>query len=189
MNFNQFKKQVVSCQKCRLCETRINVVPGEGNEKAEILFIGEGPGKNEDIQGKPFVGASGKFLSQMLEMISLRKEDVYIANIVKCRPPGNRDPFPDEVKTCWPWLEKQIELIRPKVIVLLGRHSAMRFIPDIHISTDHGQVFRKEISPIGKVLLYPCYHPAAALYNGSLKSTLIKDFKKIPLVLALAKKK
>lgn len=187
MTFDEFLKQVKICTKCRLSQGRINVVPGEGSEKAEILFIGEGPGKNEDQQGRPFVGAAGKFLTEMIEMIGFKREDVYIANVVKCRPPGNRDPLPDEVETCWPWLETQLKLIKPKVIVLLGRHSAGRFLPTIHISSDHGQAFRKNIPGLGKVILYPCYHPAAALYNGGLRETLIKDFKKIPKILEIAK--
>jgi len=187
MDFQEFLSQVKNCQKCQLSNSRTNVVPGEGNEKAEILFIGEGPGKNEDIQGRPFVGAAGKFLTEMLEMVGIKREEIYIANVIKCRPPGNRDPLPNEVEACWPWLDIQLNLIKPKIIVLLGRHSAARFIPNIHISSEHGQPFRKEISGIGKILLYPCYHPAAALYNGGLRETLIKDFKRIPRVLKIAK--
>ncbi|MDD3607372.1 MAG: uracil-DNA glycosylase [Candidatus Moranbacteria bacterium] len=187
MEFDQFIKEVNQCKKCRLSQTRNNVVPGEGNQKAEIMFIGEGPGKNEDEQGKPFVGAAGKFLDEMLQLIGFRREDIYIANVVKCRPPGNRDPLPDETEACWPWLELQLKLIKPKVIVLLGRHSATRFIPNIHISGEHGQPFRKNIPSLGKIILYPCYHPAAALYNGGLRQTLVKDFKKIPKILEIAR--
>jgi DNA polymerase len=187
MDFDQFIKEVGQCKKCRLSQTRKNVVPGEGSRKAEIMFIGEGPGKNEDEQGKPFVGAAGKFLDQMLQLIGFKREDIYIANVVKCRPPNNRDPLPDEAEACWPWLNLQLKLIKPKVIVLLGRHSAARFIPNIHISSEHGQPFRKDISALGKVILYPCYHPAAALYNGGLRQTLVKDFKKIPKILEIAR--
>ncbi len=184
--FEKFKKEVMQCQKCKLSATRNTVVPGEGNENAEVLFIGEGPGKNEDLQGRPFVGAAGKFLDEMLESINLKREDIYIANVIKCRPPGNRDPLPEEVNACWPWLEKQIELIQPLIIVLLGKHSCARFLPNVFISQDHGQPFRKKFGQ-RKIIFYPCYHPAAALYNGGLRETLLRDFKKIPRIIEIAK--
>lgn len=188
MGFPEFENQVKICTKCRLSETRTNVVPGEGSHDAEIMFIGEGPGKNEDEQGRPFVGVAGKFLTELIESIHLSREDVYIANVVKCRPPNNRDPLPDEVKACWPWLNQQLTLIKPKIVVLLGRHSLERFLPNAKISADHGRALRKNINTLGKIVFFPCYHPAAALYNGSLRSTLQKDFKKIPKVIELINK-
>ena len=188
MDFEEFEKQVKKCTKCRLSEKRLNVVPGEGNHHAEIMFIGEGPGKNEDEQGRPFVGAAGKFLTELIESIDLTRDEVYIANVVKCRPPNNRDPLPDEVETCWPWLKLQIELIKPKIVVLLGRHSLARFLPSARISADHGRALRKNFEDLGKIVFFPCYHPAAALYNGGLRSTLQRDFKKIPKILKLIKK-
>ena len=188
MNLAELEKTMKSCTKCRLSEGRLNVVPGEGSPDAKIMFIGEGPGKNEDEQGRPFVGAAGKLLTQMLESIGMKREDVYIANVVKCRPPSNRDPQQDEVDTCWPWLEKQLETIKPILIVPLGRHSLARFIPSARISADHGRALRKDFPPLGKVVFLPCYHPAAALYNGGLRETLFKDFRKIPKVLELIEK-
>lgn len=185
MNFQEFQQQVKTCTKCRLSQTRTNVVPGEGAQNAEIMFIGEGPGKNEDEQGRPFVGTAGKFLTKLLNSIDLTREEIYIANVVKCRPPNNRDPLPDEVESCWPWLEFQISQIRPKIIVLLGRHSFMRFFPAGKISLDHGRALRKPFADCGKIVFFPCYHPAAALYNGSLRETLEKDFKKIPKIIKL----
>jgi len=185
--FEKFEETVLQCKKCQLSTERTNVVPGEGSENAEIMFIGEGPGKNEDLQGRPFVGAAGKFLDEMLNSVNLKREDIYIANIVKCRPPNNRDPLPGEASACWPWLEKQIELIQPFIIVLLGRHSSARFLPSVVISKDHGQPFRKKFGK-NKIIFYPCYHPAAALYNGGLRETLLKDFQKIPKIIDIAKK-
>jgi uracil-DNA glycosylase family 4 len=155
-------------------------VPGEGNPDAQIMFIGEAPGKSENEQGKPFVGAAGKFLGEMLESIGLSRDDVFITNIVKQRPPNNRDPLPEEIAAHWPLLEKQIEIINPKIIVMLGRHSMGRLLPDQGtISQIHGKPFRRKD---GRVYL-PLYHPAAALYNGGLRATLIADFSKIPLIL------
>lgn len=162
-------------------------MPGEGNPNAEIMLIGEGPGKNEDEQGRPFVGAAGKLLDEMIASIGLKREDVYIANVVKCRPPNNRDPLPDEVEACWLWLEQQIGLIKPKIIVTLGRHSLARFLSSARISKDHGRALRKNFSDSGKIVFFPSYHPAAALYNGSLRETLFGDFKKIPKVLEIIK--
>jgi uracil-DNA glycosylase family 4 len=179
---------VRACTKCRLAQGRTIAVPGEGNPKAEILFIGEGPGKNEDLQGRPFVGAAGKFLEEMLGLIKMRRQDVFITNVVKCRPPGNRDPLPDEVSICTRnWLTAQIHLINPVLIVPLGRHSLRHFVPSKQISLCHGKPMRT-IGPDGKKrIFYPLYHPAAALYQGSLRETLKADFKKIPAVLKAAK--
>ncbi len=191
MDFKQLKQQINSCKKCSLADTRTKTVPGEGNYQAEIMFIGEGPGKNEDEQGKPFVGRAGNFLTELITSIGLSREEVYITNIVKCRPPNNRDPLPQEVKTCWPWLAQQILRIKPKIIIPLGRHSLARFLPSAKISADHGRALRKKFKFSDKtsrrIVFFPCYHPAAALYNGSLREVLLKDFKKIPLLLKLIK--
>lgn len=184
---SQYKKlgeEMKACRKCHLRDTCLNVVPGEGNEKAEIMFIGEGPGENEDKQGRPFVGAAGKFLDEMIGLIGMKREDVFIANIIKCRPPGNRDPMPEEAKACWPWLLEQIKIIKPKLIVTLGRHAMERFLPNQKISQIHGTALRREIPGIGRQVFYALYHPAAALYQGSLRETIKTDFKKIPKVLA-----
>ena len=169
-----------SCTLCRLCEGRTNAVPGSGSYSAEVVFIGEGPGKNEDEQGIPFCGASGKFLDELLASISLRREDIFITNIVKCRPPGNRDPLPDEKQICAEsYLEKQLALIKPKLVVTLGRHALTHFIPDLKISEVHGQPKRYR----GQVYL-ALYHPAVALYNGGMRQILKEDFLRIPKVIA-----
>ena len=180
MSLEKLNNQILRCEKCALYKTRTNVVPGEGSPKAEIMFIGEGPGKNEDEQGRPFIGAAGKLLDKLIELIGLTRKDIYIANVVKCRPPGNRDPLPKEVDACRPWLDQQIEIIKPKLIVLLGRHSMDRFLPNQKISIDHGKPKRHN----GQVY-FPIYHPAAALYRNSLLEDLEKDFKKIPKVLEI----
>jgi DNA polymerase len=152
------------------------------------MFIGEGPGAKEDEQGKPFVGAAGKFLAEMLGAVNMKREDVYIANTVKCRPPQNRDPLPEEKEACWPWLLEQIKIIQPKLIITLGRHSMETFLPGYKISEIHGQAMRRDFPGIGKQIFFALYHPAAALYNGSMREVLLKDFKKIPKVLALIEK-
>lgn len=175
--------EMAKCSQCALRPGCKNVVPGEGSAEAEIMFIGEGPGAKEDELGRPFVGAAGKFLDEMLSIIDLKRDQVYIANVVKCRPPGNRDPLPEEVSVCWPWLLEQIKIIQPKLIVTLGRHSMERFLPGQKISQVHGRAMRREIEGIGKQVFYTSYHPAAALYNGSMREVLIKDFKRIPKVL------
>ena len=180
---NQLNALMSCCNNCVLRKGCSRVVPGDGNSEAQILFIGEAPGKKEDEMGVPFVGAAGKFLEEMLATIKLKREDVYIANVVKCRPPENRDPLPEEVETCWPWLEKQIEIIDPKLIITLGRHSLDRFFTLMKISEVHGKAFRRDFPVIGRRVFYALYHPAAALYNGSMRETLIKDFKRIPKVL------
>lgn len=158
-----------------ICETATNPVPGEGNPQADVMFVGEGPGKNEDLQGRPFVGAAGKLLDELLAGIGMQRDDVFIGNVIKHRPPGNRDPLPAEIAHQWPWLRDQVEAIHPKLIVLLGRHAMDTFLPDCKISADHGRGKRYR----GQVF-YPVYHPAAALYNGNLKSVLEEDFAKIP---------
>jgi len=198
----RLNKKMLACSQCVLRPPRVDdasprveagetctqVVPGEGPAEAEIMFIGEGPGQKEDELGRPFVGAAGKFLDEMLENINLKREEVYIANVVKCRPPGNRDPLPEEVESCWPWLLEQIKIIDPKLIVTLGKHSLERFLPAQKISQIHGKALRREIPGVGKRILYALYHPAAALYNGAMRGVLISDFKKIPAVLEAAKK-
>lgn len=180
MTLEEIAQNVRACTSCPLHEGRKNAVPGEGNLHADVLFIGEGPGQREDETGRPFVGAAGKFLEELLGTIGMKREDVFIANVVKCRPPGNRDPFPDEVETCTTlYLFKQIACIKPKLIATLGRHSMARFLPDdFRISQVHGKPFRRR----GQVYL-PLYHPAAALYQGSLRKTLTEDFQKIPAII------
>jgi DNA polymerase len=184
----QLNKKMLACSKCVLRKTCRTVVPGEGNAETEIMFIGEGPGQKEDELGRPFVGAAGKFLDEMFAAIKTKREDIYIANVVKCRPPSNRDPLPEEAISCWPWLEEQIKIINPKLIVLLGRHSMERFLPGQKISQIHGKALRKNIPEFGPLVFYALYHPAAALYNGGMRGVLIEDFKRIPKVLKAIKK-
>lgn len=162
-----------------LAASATQLVFGDGSADSDIVFIGEAPGKNEDVQGKPFVGAAGKFLNEMLEMIGLKRSDVYITNIVKYRPPNNRDPLPAEKQAFLPFLMAQLKVIKPKLVITLGRHSMNCFLPDLSISQIHGQPKRLN----GQVYL-PLFHPAAALYNGSMRQTLIDDFAKIPAILA-----
>ena len=185
---NELNKQMTKCSLCVLRSTCKQVVPGDGSAEAEIMFIGEGPGQKEDELGIPFVGAAGKFLDEMLGTIKLKREDVYIANVVKCRPPANRDPLLEESEACWLWLEKQIATINPKLIVTLGRHSMERFLPSQKISQIHGKAMRRKISGLGARVFYALYHPAAALYNGSMRGILTEDFKRIPKVLDAVKK-
>lgn len=176
-------KDVANCSKCQLCSGRTNAVPGSGHPKAKILFIGEGPGKDEDLQGKPFVGAAGKLLTKLIESIGLTRDDVFITNVVKCRPPENRDPFQEEVDACYPYLVRQLKAIKPLLVVTLGRHSTARFLPDTKISEVHGQPkIYKGIWQKLQVYL-PLYHPAFALYDPRNRTILEEDFKKIPLIL------
>lgn len=169
-----------------LREGATQLVFGAGNPDSDIVFIGEAPGKNEDLQGEPFVGAAGKFLNEMLEMIDLERKDIYITNIVKYRPPGNRDPYPDEKKVFLPYLQSQLEVIQPKVVVTLGRHSMNCFLPDLQISQVHGQpkrvrlALKQDKQDALQVVILPLFHPAAALYNGAMRQTLIDDFALIP---------
>lgn len=171
-------RQMASCQACDLAQLRTRVVPGEGAEDADILFIGEAPGFNEDREGRPFVGAAGAFLDELLSSIGLSRKDVYIANVIKCRPQGNRDPLPAEIKACKPWLDRQIELIQPKIVVTLGRYSLARYIATESIGKVHGKP-RK----IGDVLCFPMYHPAAALHQGSLRKVIEEDMRRLPQLL------
>jgi DNA polymerase len=178
---NQYWKE--NC-KCELKKTATQAVFGNGNAESEIVFIGEAPGKNEDLKGIPFVGAAGKFWEEMLAGIGKKREDVYITNIVKYRPPDNRDPEQIEKEDCNEWLMSEIKIITPKLIIFLGRHSMMRFFPKELISEIHGKLLIKNIPELGrKQAFFPLYHPAAALYNGGMRETLIKDFNKIPKAL------
>jgi uracil-DNA glycosylase len=168
---------------CGLKKTATQPVFGNGNPDADVVFIGEAPGKNEDLQGVPFVGAAGKFLEEMLGSIGMKREDIYITNIVKYRPPGNRDPLPEEKDACAAWLHEELEVIQPKLVVFLGRHSMNHFFPTEKISVVHGKLMIKTIAGIPTKYFLPLYHPAAALYNGGLRDELLLDFKKIPLAL------
>jgi len=164
------------CKNCGLCSTRHNVVVGVGNKDADILFIGEGPGENEDLQGEPFVGRAGQLLDKMLAVVDLdRKTNIYIANIVKCRPPQNRDPLPEEQEACIDWLRNQVHLMQPKIIVCLGRIAAMKLIkPDMKITKEHGIFFEK-----GGILMMATLHPAALLRNPNNKPNAFEDFLKL----------
>ena len=184
MNPEEILKEIsVEVSKCTLCElhhSRNVAVPGEGPENSEIMFIGEGPGFHENEQGRPFVGAAGKFLEELLAKIDMSREQVFITNVVKCRPPGNRDPQPEEVETCTKtYLDRQIQAINPKVIVTLGRFSMNLLIPNTKISNVHGQSYQ-----IKGRLVVPMYHPAAALHQGSLRPVIEEDFKKLPQLIA-----
>ncbi len=180
MDLDSIAVEIKSCTKCPLCKGRHQAVPGEGSGKAGILFIGEGPGQTEDEEGKPFVGEAGQFLDEMLTSINLKREDVYITNVVKCRPPHNRDPLEEEVRVCTSrYLFDQIKNIKPKLIVTLGRHSMQVFFPQLKsVSASHGKAYKKA----GQIYLI-LYHPAAALYQQNLKETMKDDFKKIPSIL------
>lgn len=175
----QVAREVSACTRCNLQYSRKLAVPGEGPANAEIMLIGEGPGFHENEQGRPFVGAAGKFLDELLSSAGMSRSQVYITNIVKCRPPGNRDPEPGEVAACNDYLERQIQAINPKVIVTLGRHSMARFLPNAKISDVHGQAMN-----IKGRLIVAMYHPAAALHQQSLRSTVEKDFARLPELIA-----
>ncbi len=174
--------QVRSCQRCSLAQTRTQAVPGEGPLDAEVLFIGEAPGVNEDRQGRPFVGQAGAFLEDLLAVAGLSRSEVYICNVLKCRPPGNRDPLPTEIEACGGYLGAQIRLIDPLLIVTLGRYSMSRFFPNQAISRIHG----KPREANGRILV-PMYHPAAALHQQRLRSTIIDDFRTLPDLLERAR--
>ena len=172
-------QEVAGCTRCPLSQGRTKAVPGEGPENAAVMFVGEGPGFHEDQQGRPFVGAAGQFLDELLQSIGLKRDEVYITNVVKCRPPGNRDPQPEEIAACQPYLDRQIALIKPRVIVTLGRYSMARAFPNEKISAIHGKP-RK----IGSIVYVPMFHPAAALHQPSLQRTVEEDFAKLPKILA-----
>ena len=173
---------------CKPKETATQPVFGNGNPDSDIVFIGEAPGKKEDQTGIPFVGAAGKFLAEMLALIGMKREDIYITNIVKYRPPENRDPTLLEKEQCADWLRAELELIKPKLIVFLGRHSMNHFFPDLKISDAHGKLIQTKLHDFPTTNFLPLYHPAAALYNGGLRNELLKDFKKIPRILKKIKK-
>lgn len=175
MDLRQIARAVHDCTRCPLHQGRTRAVPGEGPANAAIMFIGEGPGFNEDKQGRPFVGAAGKFLEELLHGIGFKREDVFIANVVKCRPPNNRDPEPDELAACQDYLDRQVELIDPKVIVTLGRFSMYRYFPGASITRIHGEAQR-----VGNRLIVPMFHPAAALHQPKWRPLLIEDFQKLP---------
>ena len=176
---SQLDDEIAGCQGCELCRQRRQAVPGEGAENADILFIGEAPGWHEDQQGRPFVGPAGQFLDELLQAIGLKRQDVYIANVIKCRPPANRDPLPSEVKACRKWLDRQIELIKPRMIVTLGRYSLAQFMPGESMTKAHGKAKKKD-----GVIYFAMYHPAAALHQGSLRKVIMDDMQKIPAVLS-----
>ncbi len=176
-------KEVAVCQKCALYHSRKKAVPGEGPAKCEIMFIGEGPGFYENEQGRPFVGAAGKFLDELLAQAGLQREDVWITNMVKCRPPGNRDPLPEEVAACNDYLERQIQAVDPSIIITLGRHSMGKYMPGAKITSVHGQM-RK----VGDRYVIAMFHPAAALHQASLKPAVMADFAKLPQLLEQARK-
>lgn len=180
---DKIKNDIIDSKVCPdLAAGATQLVFADGSPDAEIVFIGEAPGKNEDEQGLPFVGAAGKFLNEMLEMIGMKRSDTYITNIVKYRPPNNRDPEPNEKKAFWPYLVSQLDVIKPKLVVTLGRHSMEYFLPEQKISQIHGQPKRIQFGDRKQVIL-PLFHPAAALYNGGMRQTLIDDFAAIPQIL------
>lgn len=210
----QIKADIIAKNICPdLAREATNLVMGVGSLDAEIVFIGEAPGKNEDLLAQPFVGAAGKFLDEMLALVGMKRGDVYITNIVKYRPPNNRDPLPDEKKAFWPFLLKEINIIQPKIIATLGRHSMENFLPSMRISTVHGQPKRIKLrlssskvvdssseknnnnpnyelqtTNYDTVVILPLFHPAAALYNGAMRATLIEDFQTIPKIIELINK-
>ena len=184
----QIKADIIKNNVCpNLAREAKNLVMGDGDIDAEIVLIGEAPGKNEDETGLPFVGAAGKFLNEMLSGADIKRSDVYITNIVKYRPPNNRDPLPDEKQAFWPYLVRQLDVIQPQIVVTLGRHSMEYFLPNQKISMIHGQPKRINFGET-KLVIVPLYHPAAALYNGSMRATLIEDFKKLPKIIEILKK-
>ena len=178
----QIAKEVAVCQKCALYHSRKNAVPGEGPENSEIMFIGEGPGFHENEQGRPFVGAAGQFLDELLAQAGLKRLDVWIGNVVKCRPPGNRDPLPEELAACNEYLERQINAINPKIIITLGRFSMGKYMPGAKISSVHGQMRR-----VGDRFVIAMFHPAAALHQVALKPVILKDFSQLPKLLEQAR--
>ena len=174
-------EEIARCYKCEIAKYRTKVVPGEGAEDADIMFIGEAPGWHEDQQGRPFVGPAGQFLDELLALINLKREQVYIANVIKCRPSANRDPLPQEILNCRQWLDRQIELICPKMVVTLGRYSMAMFFPGKSISKIHGTAQKRD-----GIIYYAMYHPAAALHRQSLRQIVETDMLKIPQLLAQA---
>ena len=176
-------QQITHCHNCKLAETRNKVVPGEGPEDASMFFIGEAPGWNEDQQGRPFVGQAGAFLEHFLSLINLTRDQIYIANAIKCHPPQNRDPLPIEIQSCQKWLDLQIEIIKPKMIITLGRYSLARYFPKETIGKAHGKARVQD-----GIIYYPMYHPAAALHQNSLRKTIEADMLEIPSLLTQTEK-
>ena len=173
-DFDALERRVNACTRCTLSQKRTNAVPGEGSRSADVVFVGEGPGFHEDQQGRPFVGPAGRLLDELLASVGLDRKDVYITNMIKCRPPNNRDPLPGEIEACKPYLDEQIEMIAPKVVVALGRYSFSKFFPDEPIGKARGKPRRWN-----GLIVYPMYHPAAALRNGSLRAALERDFQSL----------
>lgn len=191
MNQPQIEKlnqQMSACTKCALRITCQRVVFGAGNSEAQIMFIGEAPGKKEDELGVPFVGSTGRILDKMLSSINLAREEVYLTNLCKCRPPENRDPLPVEITQCAPWIEEQIKIINPKVIITLGRYALNYFLPEAKISQVHGQLTELQIPKIGTIKLFPLHHPASARINRQNRALFTQDFQKIPTILQQIKK-
>ena len=182
-SLRDLEAQVKTCQLCRLAKTRTKAVPGEGDFRAEVMFIGEGPGYHEDKQGRPFVGAAGQFLNELLALAGLSRESAYVTNVVKCRPPNNRDPMPDEMAACAPYLERQIALINPGIIVTLGRYSMSKFFPGERISQIHGTA-----RIVDGRMCVAMYHPAAGLHQASLADVIRSDFRKLPIFIEQARK-
>jgi len=192
-DLERIANQILNCKKCELWKNRRNAVPGEGNPDAEIMFIGEAPGYNEDVQGRPFVGAAGKLLTTLIrDKLGLDRKEVFITNVVKCRPPNNRDPKPEEINACSQYLDEQIRIIRPKIIVALGRHSTLYLLGKMGIKVGgishvRGKMFRGVINDVNLIII-PTYHPAAALYNPKLRSVLEQDFEFVRKVFENIKK-
>ncbi len=178
----KIEEDIKRCRKCRLCELAHNAVPGEGNINTEIVFVGEAPGEKEDLQGRPFIGRAGKLLDQMLSNLNIERKDIWIGNIIKHRPPENRDPLPDEIATCSPYLTSQLDIINPKLVVTLGRFAMNYFYPQGKISLDHGRLIS-----LDKYKLFPMYHPAAALRNPTMAKSFKEDFSTLPTVLQKVK--
>ncbi len=182
-DLDKLKQEILDNMICpELAKGATQLVFADGSPDARIVFIGEAPGKNEDLQGKPFVGAAGKFLDEMLSMIELKRSDIYITNIVKYRPPNNRDPLPEEKEAFLPYLVRQLEVIKPVLVVTLGRHSMEAFLPGLKISQIHGQP-KRIMFGTEKLVVLPLFHPAAALYNGAMRQTLVDDFARIPVII------
>jgi DNA polymerase len=178
-DLQQLAEGIGVCVACGLCRTRTQAVPGEGPSTAEIFLLGEGPGYYEDKSGRPFVGAAGKFLEELLTLAGLSRDEVFITNVVKCRPPNNRDPQDQEIEACRDWLDRQLDAIRPKVIVTLGRFSMSRFFPGASISRIHGQA-----QDVGGYTVVPMFHPAAALHQARYRSLIEEDFRQLPEIVA-----
>ena len=182
-SLTELNAEIERCRICELAKHRTKVVPGEGPENARILFIGEAPGWYEDQSGRPFVGSAGQYLDQLIGSIGFKRNQVFICNVIKCRPPENRDPMPGEIQACRKWLDRQLEIINPRVIVTLGRYSMAKYFPGESISKVHGRARR-----VGNVTCFAMYHPAAALHQGNLRKVIESDMLKLPAILAEAGK-